>query len=76
MAEHPLDDELPPKHHNEPDPHVPFPRLPSLCFVPPEVLADVLLAAPFESMLAFGTACGVGTDAGWCALLGDSVWYV
>jgi len=44
--------------------------------VPSEVVADVLLAVPFEYMLAFGAACGLATDAEWCTLLGDSLWYV
>ena len=76
MAEDAQDETFLPRDHDQHVSHLPLSLLLSLCFVPSEVVADVLLAAPFESMVSFGAACGVATDAGWRALPGDSVWYV
>ena len=47
--------------------------VPSLSFVPAEVLSDVFLCLPLRSMEALGTACGVSDDAGWGMLLGYSL---
>jgi len=56
--------------------HLPLSLLRSLHLVPLDLIGEMLLCLPFESMVAFGAACGVTDDAGWGMLLGDSLFYV
>ena len=58
------------------DAHVPLSRLRTMRFVPAEVISDVFLWLPFESMQALGGAHGATDDAAWRMLLGDSLCYV
>ena len=56
--------------------HLPLSLLRSLHLVPLDLIGEMLLCLPFESMVAFGAACGITDDALWWMLLGDSLFYV